>query len=195
VDCEGRVHTFDDTQYGTWSDAHDDVTPIVGLALLACDRRIEALTRIRAAVSKAQRADGLWTSFWWASDAYASFWSVYFLRRAGFLTNDAAARIRVRLSDLPATDCTLETALWLLLAVELKHADPSLEEHLVDSILGASTCDGWPGSQLLLVPTRFQNDMALASGPYVDERGLMTTAIACWALARWIEGEGQLSRS
>jgi hypothetical protein len=189
VDSEGRAHTFEDTQYGTWSDAHDDVTPVVGLALLACDSRIEALKWLRAAVSKAQRVDGLWTSFWWASDAYASFWSVYFLRRTGGLTNDVSARIRVRLSDLPVTHYALETALWLLLALELKHADPSLEEHLVDRILEASTDEGWRGSALLLVPARFKGDTALRSGPYADERGLMTTAIACWALARWREGQ------
>jgi hypothetical protein len=185
LDREGRVHTFEGAQHGTWSNAHDDVTPVVGLALLSCDGRTEALMRIRAAVANAQRADGLWTSFWWASDIYASFWSVYFLRRTGGLQKGAYARIRARLSSVPAPRCAMEQALWLLLALELELPDRSLVERLVDHLLEMSTEQGWSGSPLLLVPMRFEGDAASPPGPHADERGLMTTAVACWALARW----------
>jgi hypothetical protein len=37
----------------------------------------------------------------------------------------------------------------------------------------------------LLVPARFEGDDAPPPGPHADERGLMTTSVACWALARW----------
>jgi hypothetical protein len=191
VDGEGRAHTFEDTQHGTWSDAHDDVTPIVGLALLACDSRSEALGRLRIAVRNAQRADGLWTSFWWASDAYATFWSVYFLRRTGCLPIGCSERIWELLSSMPATrGCGLEIALWLLLALESRHPDPSLGERLVARLLEGGIDERWRGSPLLLVPPRFEGDMASPHGPHADERGLMTTAVACWALARWSERSG-----
>jgi hypothetical protein len=190
IDDRGRVHTFEDKATGTWAGAHDDVTPVVGLALLACGGGGEALSRVRAAVAGAQRPDGLWTSFWWASQAYASLWSVYFLRRTGGLSECAAGLLRARLSTTPlssiASPCSLETALWLLLVLELDHPDPTLGEHLVGRLVEASDRRGWPGSPLLLVPARFEGDTASPSGPHPDGRGLLTTATACWALARWL---------
>jgi hypothetical protein len=185
VDRAGRAHTFEHTQHGTWSDAHDDVTPVVGLALLSCDGHRKSLPRLRAAVVDNQRADGLWTSFWWASDVYAAFWSAYFLRRSGGLPSRTSARLRACLSDAPIPDGTLASALWLLLALELEHRDCLLQERLVDRLLEACADHGWSGSPLLLVPARFEGDAASPPGPHADPRGLMTTAVACWALARW----------
>jgi hypothetical protein len=188
LDGEGRAHTFEHTKYGTWADAHDDVTPIVGLALLSCDGRNEALNRIRCAVTNDQRAvDGLWTSFWWASDAYASFWSIYFLRRSGGLPNSTIACIRTHLPSPPTTITTLDAALWRLLLLELRHRDLFMLEHLVDVIISGRTDKGWAGSSLLLVPLRSSRDAASLPGPHADTRGLMTTAVACWALTRWVE--------
>jgi hypothetical protein len=185
VDGAGRAHTFESTEYGTWSDAHDDVTPVVGMALLASNSCCEALRRVRKAVIDAQRADGLWTSFWWASASYASFWSVYFLRRTGGLPGAVRGRIRASLFDAPLQGCTLDEALWLLLALESEHPDSPPTERLVHRILETSGERGWAGSPLLLVPKRFENDTASPLGPHADTRGLMTTAVACWALARW----------
>jgi hypothetical protein len=75
--------------------------------------------------------------------------------------------------------------LWLLLALESEHPDLSLTERLVHRILEASGERGWAGSPFLLVPKRFENDTASPLGPHADTRGLMTTAVSCWALARW----------
>ena len=56
---------------------------------------------------------------------------------------------------------------------------------IVAHLIETSRVDGWPGSALLLVPPRFAEDATSPVGPHPDVRGLITTAMACWALARW----------
>jgi len=185
LDSAGRAHTFRGADQGTWSDAHADVTAIVGLALLACGADGGLIQRTRSAVVNAQRADGLWTSFWWATDAYAALWSVQFLDRTGGLNPNVRNRLTQCFSAASPQGTGLENALWLSLAIESRNVDLRLTEALVACLIEAYLPDGWPGSALLLDPPRFSGDAVSPAGPHSDVRGLISTAMACWALARW----------
>src|SRR5579885_1133604 len=186
LDPAGRAHTFLDPAQGAWAEAHADVTAMVGLALLGCSSRSELVARVRAAVLYARNPDGIWSSFWWATDVYATVWSVSFLRRSGGLPLEVWRGLASWVSGGQNVAGPLDAALSLLLCLELWPNAMSLAEVLVHELVDKlQNAQGWPGTALLLVPPRYEGDVSSSVGPHADVCGYISTATACLALARW----------
>ncbi len=188
VNPAGQAHTFLDPARGSWADAHADVTPVVGLALLACGAQDEVIQRIRAAVVSAWKPGNMWKSFWWATDVYATLWSAVFLRESGGVPEEIRRELESGVLEGHGGDSPLEIALSLLLCLEVTLDGGFVAEALVHQLADSFVWSSWPGSALLLVPRQYENDPLLPVGPHADVRGLLTTAMACVALARWLEG-------
>ncbi|MET0396788.1 MAG: hypothetical protein ABW277_08200 [Longimicrobiaceae bacterium] len=186
LDTGGAAHTFLDAGAGSWGDAHPDVTPVVGLALLVTVASPAQVFRVRQAVLDARRSGGVWSSFWWNSDAYATAWSVEFLARSGTIPQGPALDVREWLPDVGSECSAMALAHRLLVALAIG-MEP-LGEHTmtaVDALLDLADGErGWPPSALLLVPPR--SDGSTESIPHADVAGLMSTATAVAALSRWI---------
>jgi hypothetical protein len=185
LDVGGSAHTFLEGDSGSWGAAHPDVTPVVGLALLATAAAPVLICRVRGAVLRACGPGGTWPSFWWNTDAYATAWSVEFLARSGGVPQEIAADVHAWSSDLSPNASVIEVALRLLAALAVNGAAGQVGLTLVDAILDRfDGPNGWPPSALLMVPPK--GDTPGGSGPHQDVAGLLSTAIATVALARWV---------
>jgi hypothetical protein len=186
LDTAGGAHTFREPGVGRWGEAHADVTPIVGLALAeASGAALPPVPLIRDRVIRDQAEDGYWTGFWWATDIYATVWSLVFLARTAGIPATTAARGRQALRNAGASAgrTALEQALLLL---AWTHLDPAAFDTLdvLDGLLATQLhSGGWPPSALLLVPDRFPGAGEPAPPAHADGNGLMTIALACAALA------------
>lgn len=167
---------------GAWGTAHPDVTPSAYLALGHADREelrqgvIDFLLRWRL-------PDGTWPAYWWRSNLYST--------RA---TLDLFARLDLLdCLDDPATsgNLTIETNLERALALEisLMRGERSvLASRLATDLVERQRPDGsWPGGYDLRVtkPTCYSPWVYPEGRLYRDEQGLLTTASAARALARF----------
>jgi hypothetical protein len=192
LDAHGRAHTRLDARSGSWGGAHSDVTPVVGLALLSAKAPISLLRRVGSAVITGRAPNGVWRSFWWTTDAYATAWSIEFLAKIGSLSpqvsNDTERWLRK--CDADANAFELSHRLLALAALGLSYNELTLA--LVENLLELSMLrDGWPPAAVLRIPPK-KRVSAHPELLYKDEQGLMTTAIACAVLARWIRASGRL---
>ena len=189
IDVCGRAHTFREATAGSWGDAHPDVTPIVGLALLTSNAPIPTIERIRNAVLDGRSANGVWRSFWWATDAYATAWSVEFLAKTGGIPEQVTSDVTAWLRHANSSTAAFMLSYQLLTAVTLGLSQDKLAATLVDNLLDLAVNDhGWPPSSQLLVPPKTgRTETAVAS---FSDTGLMTTAIAASAIARWLNAVG-----
>ncbi len=185
LDAGGSAHTFLDDDAGGWGEAHPDVTPIAGLALLGLGAPACLVDLVRAAVLGSPRPDGIWTSYWWSTDTYATAWSLRFLARSGGVPASCASSGERWLARLEEGGTSpFESAHRLLAATALGLHAADLAVDLVDEVLrGASAGGAWPPSAALMVPSR-RNEPG--SGPHADTRGIMTTAISSAALCAWM---------
>lgn len=186
LDGQGRAHTFLEKVNGSWADAHADVTPVVGLALLASGASVQTIQKVRRAILNACSPDGVWKSFWWPTDAYASLWSLEFLRRTGGIPKCLVNNVRRWLErgneELNTFDCSFR----LLIVITLGLYYEQLAFQLTNRILDLSNGErGWEPSSFLRLPPKF--DEREGEGDlFPDTEGLMTTSIACLALTRWL---------
>ena len=187
LDALGHAHTFPDLP-SSWGAAHPDVTPVVGLALLAIESRPQIVLRIRRAVLAARTPGGGWRSFWWSTDAYATAWSLIFLARSGGIP----ARVRSEGLDWVTahrdSGSALESACQLLAAVTLQRGAGRVATIFVDNLLDAfdSAAGAWHPSPVLLVPHIDSHGSREPAGAHADGQRLMTTALSCVALRRWL---------
>ena len=192
LDGGGAAHTFRETGVGSWGGAHADVTPIVGLALAeAGGVAAQTIPLVRNRVVHDQRPDGHWPAFWWHTNVYATAWSLVFLRATGGIGHRTAARARAALTAATSAPgmTDLERSLLLIAWNALDPAATTVLE-ILDGLLTRQLGDGgWPTSSLLLVPERFPEATSPKSVPHADESGLMTTALACAALAPFLNDE------
>jgi Prenyltransferase and squalene oxidase repeat len=179
----GGVRTFPSpTRFGSWADEHDEIAPLVGLALLALgDTATTAAVRTRI-LNRHPHHDG-WRPFWWQSDAYVVAHSLTFLARSGGIPAPIAAAESARLTDAldPAgasRESSFDTAQRLITAVHL-HAAAHVDL-LRHTLLTAQHNDGsWPASPGLLVPNQRDPDLRLL---FADDRKLLSTAMSVLAL-------------
>lgn len=187
LDALGHAHTFPDLP-SSWGAAHPDVTPVVGLALLAVASPPQIVLRVRRAVLAARTPGGGWRSFWWSTDAYATAWSLIFLARSGGIP----ARVRSEGLDwLTAhldSGSALESACQLLAAVTLQRGAGRVATNFVDDLLDAfdSAAGAWHPSPVLLVPRTDSLGEGERGEAHADVQRLMTTALSCVALRRWL---------
>jgi hypothetical protein len=144
------------------------------------------------AVITGRAPNGVWRSFWWTTDAYATAWSIEFLTKIGSLSPQISADTEnwLRKSDADSNAFELSHRLFAVAALGLSH--DQLAVVLLENLLELSMLrDGWPPSAFLRIPPKKQVS-TLPELLYQDEEGLMTTAIACAVLARWIRASGRL---
>ena len=177
LDAHGRAHTFANPErFGAWSGAHADVTPVVGLALLACGGPAWASKRIRAACLAAQRTDGGWDAYWWDHDGYAVARNLEFLAASGGVPTAVRAAARGWLAAAPAPASAFDAAAQL--EVALSAGAPAADRARTLAMLQRDD-GGWPPSPALLVPDQGGG----GAGPrHPDVRGLVSTAAAVRAL-------------
>jgi hypothetical protein len=188
VDISGRGHTFP-FRATSWGDAHPDVTALIGLALAAAGAEPAAIARVRRAVLDGRTRDSAWRSFWWATDAYATAWSLAFLRESGGVPVDVAADVTTWLSTSPATGGAFDAAFRLLAATWLGLAKGEVALRLVDDLLAGLGIEGWEPEPVLFVPSPDPGATDFRGAPHAD-RGLMTAAICSASLVRWRAAAG-----
>src|SRR4029434_7373589 len=102
--------------------------------------------RVRSAVISSRKPNGTWSSFWWATDVYATVWATIFLGVSG----GVSAEIRNALGNWISSDrkesSPLEVALLLMLCSELRIESPM--EMFVHKLADAFVKYHWPGSKL-----------------------------------------------
>lgn len=80
---DGGFTTYRGPVSDLWSTSHPDVTPTIVRALLRSKGPSTVIEDGLQVVSRAQRYDGLWPSFWWCTPLYATWESVILLDEAG----------------------------------------------------------------------------------------------------------------
>jgi hypothetical protein len=180
LDAAGHAHTFIESGGdGAWGAAHDDVTACVGLALISAHAPAAVIARPARALELRMRTGGPRT-YWWRTDAYALIWAAMLLHRTGSLP-------RARGGGHPAvvsahTGTTFETAHRLIGATLA--GDRACVADLADELLERANWGTWTGSAELLVPAKDATCDSLAPGAHTDAQGLITTALASYALLR-----------
>lgn len=185
LDAAGRAHTFLDPATGSWSLAHDDVTPVVGLALLSVRAPPMILEKVRSAVISRQTRRGGWDSFWWTTNAYATAWSLALLAKTGGIPTSAANGVRDWVSTEQTTASAFEMSHRLLILLSLQLHKTKAAAEVLDGLLDSASIDGWPPSALLRIPGK-TDSFVTEGGFHPDTQGLMTTGIACAAISEWL---------
>ena len=179
----GGARTFRDPVFGTWAQEHEDVTAVVGLALLECGDG-EWIERIRDWCIAAQTKEGSWPSFWWTTDVYVTAKNIEFLTASG-VTREGILRRAAEWTLAQESDSSPFAAAHAVIAL----AHCGLGDHkqawrLVDFLGDLQLPDGsWPPSKTLLVPHQHRRDVPPAA--FEDCRGFMTTATCLQALQIW----------
>lgn len=182
VSRSGHARTFLDPRFGHWAAEHEDVTPLVGLALQACGCEPEVLSALeRAAAGSALEHQG-WKGFWWQNESYALAWNLEWLAARRALSDEVREIARAQLAHLPSTTSFLDAACRLRAEIHL--FDATLAESEIARSIVANR-GALQESRELLVPPQHGAFAKHALVPYPDDRGLMTTACALLALTSW----------
>lgn len=179
----GGVRTFNrPARFGTWTQEHADVVPIVGLALVECGGDASAISRLRNWSLRHRHLDGHWLSFWWSTDSYATAWNLAFLKASGGIPDDVRQAATAWVAIQETASSAMETALQLNVMLELGLVTAS---ECAYNLLAKQQPDGaWQPSAVLLVPNQQTEDGSKCVA-YADVRSLMTTALSAQSLGRW----------
>lgn len=170
---DGRARTFPSAErFGTWGQPHDDVTPVVGLALAECGVEGAIARRVRAAVLAACAPPRGWRAFWWRSPEYANARALELLAATG----GVPPGVRQALEPPAPPDDPFSAA--QVLARTAAEGLPS-GVAIATLVTTARPEGGWNGSRALLVPD--QGDGAPGE-PREEPAGILTTALAVAAL-------------
>ena len=176
IDAGGGVHTFREPNFGTWTDAHDDVAANAGLALLATPASLSLAERVRRRLGRGFSVD----TFWWSTSTYGVAWTLRFLHASGGVPADIARHGQEWIASLPESSSSFEVA-HRMIAASATGACGTVS--LVTQLLDLHETDGWPGSSFLLVPDR---ETGHASEANLELRGLLTTALCVRLLTEWV---------
>jgi hypothetical protein len=182
LDEDGRAHTFlPRERAGSWGDAHADVTPVVGMALMSTGADHKLIYRTRSAVLADQVPDGQWRSFWWTTDAYATARSLEFLSLTGWFPARHAELARGWFRTLGQIKDSFEAAQRLVISVLLGESP----YEWLDILLEMEEKGGvWPSSPVLLAPHK---DKPAERGPaHADEERVLSSAMVVMALKSWV---------
>jgi hypothetical protein len=179
VDSGGGVHTFRELDFGSWTDAHDDVAANAGLALLTASTSQHLALRIRQRLVR--RFPG--KTYWWATPTYGVAWSLRFLTASGGLPHAIRSLAGNWIGNLPESVSSFEVAHRIIAVVETTESRSSALP-LINQLLDLARPNGWEGSSFLLVPPRGPEN---PSQPNPEVQGLLTTAICARVLSEWID--------
>lgn len=187
LDVNGAARTFLNAErFGAWAEAHADVSPLVGLALIAVDADASIVSKVRRASLQARHQRGGWRSFWWTTDSYATAWNLNFLAASGGIPSELSGDTWNWLLTEPKASSPFEAAHQLMIAVFLGKAQTSRGTDLLHMLLDWQLEDSsWPGSAVLLVPTQSKDARSDSQG-HEDSMRLMSTAMSVYALKLWL---------
>jgi hypothetical protein len=183
----GAAHTFlNGDRFGAWAEAHADVSPLVGLALVAVDAVASIISKVRRASLQARQNGGGWRSFWWTTDAYATAWNLNFLAASGGIPSDVSGDTWNWLLTEPKANSPFAAAHQLMITVMLGKAQTTRGAGLLNMLLDWQLADNsWPKSSVLLVPAQWKHARSHTQG-YEDPMRLMSTAMTVYALKLWL---------
>ena len=185
LDSGARARTFlPPERAGNWGLPHADVTPLVGIALLAASGPTALTMCIRSAVLADQMEGGEWRSFWWAGNAYATARSLEFLRLSGGIPAETRRRALCWLRKQADAAHCLDAAHMLALCVLL--GEPA--DRWLDWLLEMQGADGtWPASPALLTPPQ-EGEVGVYDGQsrHLDSQRILGSAMVLMGLKLWI---------
>jgi hypothetical protein len=171
IGSSGRVRTFASVErFGSWAAEHDEVAPVVGLALLAAGEG-----GLAGCIRKGILSTPAWHPFWWGCYSYVCAQSLEFLSASGGIPELVRRRETAVLASLPCPSSVFDRAQRLLAC---SHLGACSAKELVER---QHSDGGWLSSPELLVPS--QRD-GVATHGYADDRRLMSTAMSVLALKR-----------
>jgi hypothetical protein len=183
IDAGGGVHTFRELDFGSWTDAHDDVAANAGLALLTTSASRPLVNRVKQRL--ARRFPG--ETYWWSTPTYGVAWALRFLNASGGLSPFVRSTAHHWIANLPESVSSFEVAHRIMAVVETETSECAAVV-LVNQLLDLAGAHGWQGSSFLLVPPRGAGH---PTAPNPELRGLMTTAICVRVLSEWIDSGRQ----
>jgi hypothetical protein len=183
---DGSACTYNDpATFGTWADAHEDVTPVLGLALLETGADSELVLMVRHAVIRAWNQKERWDAFWWEDNAYAWAKNLEYLHATGGIPDPILQGGRQWLYTRPPSNNALNVSRVLNAAIFLRDfLSESGRRHLLKLLELQKEDGGWDPSPGLRVPA--QKDGGRSCLIYSDQKGLMSTASAVMALKKII---------
>ncbi|HEX8600428.1 MAG TPA: hypothetical protein VF952_18165 [Chloroflexia bacterium] len=190
----GAARTFlSEDRFGSWAWEHADVTPVVGLALLAVGAKQDVVDEVRRAVLAAYAPGSGWKAFWWATDVYANSQSLEFLAATGSIPEHILEDLRNWAITTGAHPTAFETAHHVAIMLDLGLCDHPLARDLVESLLSTQNDDcSWPASPLLLGPGQREVGPRELLGN-ADSQRLITTATVLCSLKKWLLSSRDIS--
>lgn len=185
-DGAARTFRFAD-RFGSWASPHSDVTPMVGLALLAVGAERQVVQLVRHAVLESRVPGSGWKSYWWATDCYATAQSLEFLSASGSIPSAICRDLKEWLHTAEQYRSPLEAAQFLAIAVSIGLSGAAISAKLVNDLLSRRMSDGaWQSSAVLLVPEQRKAGKSKDPVANPDTERLMSTAMVTWALKKWL---------
>ncbi len=174
----GGAATFPVTwsDHGAWTSANAEITPVVMAALGRPHQRELGLARRYMDGTHETSGPG-WPNYWWLTQLYAALLAVTY----GYASQAHLTQLRSHLSSVEPANA-FETALGLRIALNLGSA--SLAARFAARLIDEQMRDGrWPGSAVLRLPDPTGSVQGAGTAPtYIDEGGVVTTAMAVGAL-------------
>jgi len=180
LDGDGGARTFTrDPRYGRWTSPHVDVTAMLGLALVEAGAPGELIERVRTWLLAQRNRDGVWSSFWWTFDAYATARVLELLAATGGIPGDVRdAAVSWAVEARPASARSAMEAAHSLIAARTLGLAPA---PWIAALVEQQCADGgWPASRVLVLPA--QGAPAADEPVFADDRRAMSTAMALIAL-------------
>ncbi|MGN6418583.1 MAG: prenyltransferase/squalene oxidase repeat-containing protein [Pseudobacter sp.] len=192
---DGSGQTFiGKERFGSWADHHADVQPMIGNSLVRLyansrDPALAALIRKLREYSIISFKEDCWSSFWWATDAYAIACNLEFLRASGGIPASIMSTALHWLDEAMPPRSAFEAAQYLMIA--LLTGSPA--EPYMNYLLNTQLDDGsWISSDMLLVPPQSGNGPVDFIPAFPDIRRLMSTAMALTSLKMVLSTTRQL---
>ncbi|MCX6829781.1 MAG: hypothetical protein NT002_10955 [candidate division Zixibacteria bacterium] len=190
LSSSGAARTFlDIKRFGSWALEHADVTPVVGMALIAVEADTAIVNRVRQACLDIWKANGLWPSFWWTIDSYSTARNLEFLSASGGIPSNIGNSTWESLISLKEPGSPFEAANNLMAAISLGKIQTDFSVRQVMILLEWQLHDSsWPSSPVLLVPEQKERTIGDYT-PYGDCMHLMSTSMAAHALNCYLLGD------
>lgn len=185
LDHSGECRTFvPHSRFGSWGDAHPDVTPVVGLAWVECDSGSRIAGPVRRAVLRHWSAERGWPCFWWTTTTYTSARSLELLAATGGIPSVIATLESARLGSGGGCTSVFELAQRLAGAAALGCERAPWGEAAARDLVSLQLADGsWPPSWTLRVPSQHRaGDNGIG---HADTARVVGTAHAVLSLVAW----------
>jgi hypothetical protein len=173
----GAARTFLSVErFGAWAYDHAEVTPLVGLALIAVGAEQSIINQVRQASLDARQRGGTWPSFWWSIDEYSTARNLEFLAASGGVPSEVSRSSWDWVSSLPMPSSPFEAAQRLMIGITLDMDRAAMCACLLEKLVAWQLADSsWPASSVLLLRQQWNGNLNEPLA-YEDPMRLMSTA-------------------